>query len=100
MTTSKLLIRVAAGFALALLPFIAFDRKRRREPWGKTTICLVAGIGIAQLIAVFLRDFHIIEMSPILAWTFEYMLTLNRGFILGLIAALLLSGELLGKPAK
>ncbi|HET8546671.1 MAG TPA: hypothetical protein VFL57_01630 [Bryobacteraceae bacterium] len=73
----------------------AFDRSRQRAPWARW-LFLAAGCSLVIRAACgFAIDFHV--WPPVLARCLRDLKSLVGGFIVGLLFALIVSGELTGK---
>lgn len=91
------ILRVLAILAaICLIIFPVFDRRVRLR-WS-----FYAFVGAALLVFVssgfrLLEDFHLINVSKSTDWKITLWLMFGRGVALGLILALIISGQLLGK---
>jgi hypothetical protein len=85
-----LIITVVFGIFI----FFGFDGARLRASWARLVFIMAGGIGILYTITAFLVDSKLISLSR---GDIELPLATARGFMLGLIIALAVSGQLLGR---
>lgn len=81
----------------ALLGFVPFDKKRCRADWAKTVFLLISVIGIVKgsvILAWDLGWFSIGSRGGQILWNYNSM---TGGVLIGLLLALIVSGELTGR---
>lgn len=75
----------------AILAFIPLDKSRTRARWAKTLFLCVAAVGIFMGICEILIHTHVIRSEPL-----HRSMHSLRGFCIGLLVALVVSGQLKG----
>src|SRR5690348_3916660 len=81
-----------------LFAFLGGDRRRIREPWAKKVFYICAGVGGAIAIVGLAWDLAWFRLGSEASQRLDSCLALVAGTLLGLLLALILSGQLLGKP--
>ena len=88
------------GVCLVLFALFGVRSARRRTRWANTVFVAVVVVGLARWVAGSLIDSGVAVLELRTLHTVRVIQAALGGFFLGLIASLLLSGELLGRTSK
>ena len=89
-----------SGLCFVLFALFAVYSSRRRAGWANTAFVAVGVLGFAKCMASWLIDSGFALASARATHTISVIQVALGGFVLGLIAALVLSGEFLGAQSK
>jgi hypothetical protein len=87
---------IVTGVGFAVFPLLARASSSPRADWARTALVIIGVLGLAKCLASWSIHARLLEPSLSAARAFGVVQTATGGFVLGLIAALALSGQLLG----
>jgi hypothetical protein len=82
--------------AFLVFGLMSFDKGRIRASWAKNLFRIIAAVGIASGLLRVALDFGLIFTSEHMQRVILLLLSATNGLLLGLILALIVSGQLAG----